>query len=905
MTDPDLTAKEWALISGTALPPPSPPTPLSLVSAGDFNALFTLPETQSLLTAGDTEYLHRTLDYPGYLQQCLSARPDTPPHTLLAIGIAALWSFIQANVTGPPLPFTPAALLLPPNTTTDAAFATRLEKATVTALTVDGETAYHLMPHALLLSLSKTLLNAPAATHGVATAPWWRLRVNFWHQRVLSEATAGLHDVIYEDAKAVAVLAEAQSGAVQARFLVERALVDTYFGHDTKALRGLEEAAERTGMVYALTGVMGKRTKFQQTDTSQLVVLARSKEEEEEGSGEEDKKAEESAPKALKLDDDTLLEAIAFTPKSTAVVEDAQGLPKELQELDPNDQPKLQPLDAAILLLVAETIKNTNPAEGLTREEMMPYAERVLKHSTNWEVYTLGLLVRSKMEGYRSRTVERGLLQLQAVVDQVIADTTQSTDSTTTTNTTTTFLPRAKEDEAAPVRDRLLYIHQLTVPTRWDLEAELASRWISMGGLRTALEIYERLQMWPEVALCWAATEKEEKARKVIHAQLFHPDTTTDEISPPPANAPRLWCILGDIDNNPSHYERAWEISGGRYARAKRSLARHYFSAKEYRKSADAYAASLHANPLNHASWFALGCCHLEMEDWDAAVEAFTRTVSIDETDAEAWSNLASALLHRTTQLPAQPEWHAGDGDDDNEAQRQDQADFELVQKENNKRNALAALKRASTSKYDSWRIWENLLIIAASVVPPSWTDVVVAMRRIIDLRKDSAGESCVDVDVLEMLVRHVVTSEQDASKPGLAKMVVELVEKEVTPLITHQERLWRIVGKVALWRGRPRDALEAEEKAWRAVQARPGVTDSTEGAWDGLVDATVELVGAYESLGGMERTEGLGAGEPVARDWRFKARSAVRGVMGRGKESWEDSRGWERLKEALEGLKN
>lgn len=901
MTDPDLAAQEWALISGAALPLPptattTATTPLSLVSAGDFSAVFSLPETRSLLAAGDTDYLDRTLDYAGYLQQCLSARPDTPPHTLLAIGIAALWSFIQANVTGPPLAFTPAALLLP--NTDDAECATRLERAAVAALTVDGETAYHLMPHALLLSLSKTLLNASATSKGVVTAAWWRMRVNFWHQRVLSEAAAGLHDVIYEDAKAVAHLAETQSGGVQARFLVERALVDTYFGHDTKALRGLEEAAERTGLVYALTGVMGKRTKFQQTDTSQLVVLARSK---EEGSGGGKKRAEEeSAPKALKLDDDTLLEAIAFTPKSTAVVEDAQGLPKELRALDPNDQPKLQPLDAAILLLVAETIKNTNPAEGLTREEMMPYAERVLKHSTNWEVYTLGLLVRSKMEGYRSRTVERGLLQLQAVVDQVIADTTQSTDSTTTT-----FLPRAKKDEAAPVRDRLLYIHQLTVPTRWDLEAELASRWISMGGLRTALEIYERLQMWPEVALCWAATEKEDKARKVIHAQLFHPDRTTDEISPPPANAPRLWCILGDIDSDPAHYERAWDISGGRYARAKRSLARHYFSAKEYKKSADAYAASLRANPLNHASWFALGCCHLELEDWDAAVEAFTRTVSIDETDAEAWSNLASALLHRTTQLPAQPEWHA-DGDNDNETQKQQgQADLELVQKENNKRNALAALKRASTTKYDSWRIWENLLIIAASVVPPSWTDVVVAMRRIIDLRKDTAGESCVDVDVLEMLVRHVVTSELDAGKPGLAKMVVELVEKEVAPLITHQERLWRVVGKVALWRGRPRDALEAEEKAWRAVQARPGVADSTEGAWEGLVDATVELVGAYESLGGMERTEGLGAGEPVARDWRFKARSAVRGVMGRGKESWEDSKGWERLKEALEGLKS
>jgi hypothetical protein len=41
-----------------------------------------------------------------------------------------------------------------------------------------------------------------------------------------------------------------------------------------------------------------------------------------------------------------------------------------------------------------------------------------------------------------------------------------------------------------------------------------------------------------------------------------------------------------------------------------------------------------------------------------------------------------------------------------------------------------------------------------------------------------------------------------------------------------------------------------------------------------------------------------------VAKDWRFKARLAVKGVMGRGKNNWEGTAGWERLKECLEGLK-
>ncbi len=37
---------------------------------------------------------------------------------------------------------------------------------------------------------------------------------------------------------------------------------------------------------------------------------------------------------------------------------------------------------------------------------------------------------------------------------------------------------------------------------------------------------------------------------------------------------PRLWCALGDLRLDDGCYQRAWERSGGRSARAKRSLAR-------------------------------------------------------------------------------------------------------------------------------------------------------------------------------------------------------------------------------------------------------------------------------------------------------------------------------------------
>jgi hypothetical protein len=250
-------------------------------------------------------------------------------------------------------------------------------------------------------------------------------------------------------------------------------MIDTYFGNDIAALKELGEAAALTGLKYALTGVIGKRTKFQQHETSQLVVLAKS--------AGQAVGIEGTKPKTLDLNDDTLLESISFTQSHSTTTKESTDLPAELAGVEAGDQPPLHPLDATILLLITETIKNTNPEDGITREQMMPYAERVLSHSTNWEVYTLGLLVRSRIEGSRARTVERSVLQLQVVVDQVITETTgtQTDGADTNKSIAPSFLPQPKEGESASIRERLLYIHQLPIPTWWELEAELASRWAS------------------------------------------------------------------------------------------------------------------------------------------------------------------------------------------------------------------------------------------------------------------------------------------------------------------------------------------------------------------------------------------------------------------------------------------
>lgn len=1009
---------------------------LDQTSKGDFSAILSHRKARLLLGHEDNSSTESIRlgnyggDYSEYIRRRLSALAGPSPQgdasdpsriEFLFIGVVALHAFLQSNVTGPPLSLQVTELIFPDFLLETPSKVEKVQQQMLQDLSVDGEAMYALTPHVELFWLAKTILCEPSVVGNKDGARWARMRVNFWHQKMLGENATSLQEEIFRDADFLAesVLKDDRTYGREARvqFVLERAAILTHHGFDVKAREDLQKAAKETGFEFAITGRLGKRTKFQEKEISQLVVLAKSAEEDKNdlshstsdgvkgalnGEGRTGNGTNDSGtrPQNLNLNDDTLLDSISFskiTSSAATTVQNEESLPSRLASLDPSNQPILKPQDSIILLSIASSITNTSPQHGLTREGTLPYATRVLEGgSTNWQIYTQALLVRSRIECYKSRTVERGVLQLQALVDQVIAETTSTISLTgngtssrhEATSAATTFLPRPELSESAPVSERLQYIHQLSSPTRWELEAELAVRWVSLGGLRTALEIYERLQMWAEAALCWAATDREDKARRIVRRQLYQPskgpetgvraDKIQDgekeeeewqgpERNPLPADAPRLYCILGDIDKDPNMYERAWEVSKHRYARAQRSLGRYHYAAKNFNGAEEAYAKSLTVSRLDHPTWFALGCVRLELENWQGAVDAFSRTVQLDDRDAEAWSNLAAALLRLSpsTSTTTPSTTKANDNDDDNDDDNNDQPSSTLINPSPQRplHDALAALKRASTLSHTSYRIWSNLLTVASRLRPPPYTDILIAQKRLIELGGPIEGESCIDAPILDRLVRHVIAldgadSNSDTAttpnsnananldidiitnpttkspqKPrphprGISKMLADLLEHDVLPLITSSRALYRILARWHLYRNRPARALDATERAWRAVLARlgwdVGMDDGGKG-WEEVVDATVELVDAYESLGPRERTEGLagggegewegdgeegeqgkgkGAGVLVCKEWRFKARSAVRGVLGRAKGAWEGSEGWARLKARGEGLR-
>ncbi|KAK1773501.1 hypothetical protein QBC45DRAFT_427532 [Copromyces sp. CBS 386.78] len=1022
---------------------------LEHVRSGHYVSVLTTEPAKKLIES------HVSSLYDTESQQQQQNVDDTPSaQDKVAVALSAFNTFLQINVTGP-VPdglaqveeeFTAAAS----GKTTKSKPLQATRKLCFKTLDVDGVSVYQYIPSIELFCLARWLLStqlgAANDVKGLDGEPleWLKLRVDVWHYKLITQPSLGPGSIFNKSLQwcevpslqgRIEASLETVQGAVTAennkdmevKWLVEKANVHIMLGQDAKAKEAIQKAAEVNKFQYMLSGALGKRTKFQEKATSQLVVLAKSADEVE-------KKADASKPKALELNDDTLLEDVQFTKGELGKhgeTDDKTGLPAELKGLEPDAQPQLSPLDQIILLTEATLKDAFSPSDTLTSEEILPFAVRVISDkSTNWQIYTQALLVRSRIEMHRSRTMERGVLQMQAVVDQVIFDTTAASASTSSETTNgekkkshvpaikisadgeliedkaaaankpTSFFPAAKPEDSAPAHVRLQYIHALSSPPRWHLESELAYSWAGVGSLVSALEIFKRLRLWAEVALCLAANARhddqdgrgaggEEKGKAIVRWRLFHRTGVTaaseeedaeadadDEVEnetldishfkesdffgpervPPPPNAPRLFCILGEMEDKPEHYERAWEISGQRYARAQKSLGEYWLSKQQMFKARDAYRKAVAVNRMSSELWNRLGDISLRLGDFAEAAESFSRGIAAADPiaggeDARTWSNLGSALyslyVERVKELQkAEREAAAASAEEEEEAEPlavkklvggseilpdEDESCItnpEKSQTDPSKRSpatllqqSLAAYKRGASIANDNWRIWDNVITLASRVRPPAVSEILLALNHIIKIR---ASEDALDIDVLKLLVNECVLSKgipadgpagvYDPPRGTQERAVCELLERQVAPLITKRHDLWAEIVRVREWKRDYAGAIDAAEKAWRAVYGAAagagaggllpsaGTGDGAEKswledeeAWKTVVERTVELVRLL-----MDHGQGV---EEIGAKWKTKARYPIRSVRGKAREAWEGSKGWKTLDGLLEEL--
>ncbi|EIW61519.1 tetratricopeptide repeat domain 27 [Trametes versicolor FP-101664 SS1] len=839
----------------------------------------------------------------------LSASEDAPvvkfAHNVdellrLVCAVACLHAFLQVNWTGPDLDIKPLDILALNPELSQVVNEDLLHQKTVAELAYGGEPAYHLAKAPLFLLLAKLLLDT--SFQHIESAPWWRLRTWRVHQQVLDEPVAIPSDVM----ESVVPLLDsfATEPDIAGRLLLEQGLLEHYVGHDKSAADYFVRAARATQLEYELTGALGKRTKFQQTELTQLILLAESR---KRGDGDGDgadanletggatheggdsttgtagpsppDAAIPAIPETLALNDDTLLEQTAFTSSSTA------GTPgSRLSHIDPASQPALHPLDQSILLALCLNVKNLSPAHGLTTEQMAPYVARVLSHPRNWSVHTMALLLRSRLEAHRTRTVERATLQLQALVDQ---------------------MPTAD----SPLAERLLLIHAIVLPSRWEMERELALRFLSIGVVKSALEIFERLEMWEEVVRCWQSMERTDKAvsivRDLLEGRKAEADTviargkaafsaTRMQVRDATREA-KLWCLLGDLEpeRGLEHYTRAWEVSKASSGRAMRSLGGYYFARGNYPDAVTCLRRAVAINPLLSRSWFVLGCALVRQEDWEGARDAFVRCVTIDDEDGESWNNLASMYLRMG---------EAGKTAAENAAREGRPEDAEKRIPFSNKLLAFRALKQGLKYAYDNWRMWTNYMIVAVDV--GEFSEACRALTRVVEHRAAKDGAACVDEDVLDKLVDAVTRGTGEAgshggegideltagtskvnTSTGLGRRVTDLFEGTILPRVS-SPRIFRARARLLTAEGRYEDALNAYLDGYRAGPAgtmERGETDVEK--WREAVGEVEEIVDVLRNFG--PRVDGF--------KWKLQARSIVRTFMGRTKD-FGDEPEWARL---------
>uniref|UniRef100_A0A7S1U0T7 Uncharacterized protein n=1 Tax=Phaeomonas parva TaxID=124430 RepID=A0A7S1U0T7_9STRA len=396
-----------------------------------------------------------------------------------------------------------------------------------------------------------------------------------------------------------------------------------------------------------------------------------------------------AAVRDIKMDDivdNIVLERPEFVDESkVAAANAAAGLGAEAEEEEGAETGLRHPVEQATVLALCLDVANSNPRDGITGDEMAPYIDAVVAAPMNWMVHSSALLERSWLECESLKRRERGIFQIQALVDQH------------TTRLTLTQSSAAAIEAADPAERRLRFLHAVAYPPRWELRRDLAQRYAGFGAFATAAEIYEELGLWEEVVDCFKVLERFGRAERLLRKQL--------EANGGMANAtPRMLTSLGDVTQDPTFYERAWEVSRGRYARAQVNLGSYHLGKGKMAEARDAYLLALAVKPLQPDIWFRLGAITMRLKEWDTSLNAFSNAVMQVPDAAEAWGNVGAIHMQKD--------------------------DYE---------SAYPALQEGLKHMRRNWRMWENQFITTVNL--GKYGEGLYICHQLLDMRDARAAE--------------------------------------------------------------------------------------------------------------------------------------------------------------------
>lgn len=644
-------------------------------------------------------------------------------------GVACLDLFIQCNWTGP---VPPLSSILPCDCS---------NQQILTRLSEDGEFINNpLMEGPLFLLVAKiVLVDCEESLTVCQTASLWALRCLAIQRQLSDERNDFMKNkilrLIDKVQESSTLLSEEQSRSSASQIHLEFGYLYLYY-YDTKRAREHFSAAQSVlGLQVELTGALGKRTRFQEKDCSQLIVLVH-KDESITGMPTDectDMCYKQNLPRDVPLTDDTFLNKIQL--KDT-----------NLQNMNGT---VLSPLDQAVILGLTHEHQKSQAVQRLDKENLLAYLEAVTRNPKAWCVQMMALLMRSKLEKDSKRRMERSMMQIQTLVDAI-------------------------ESSSPKVVDRQSLFYCVPLPSKWNIQKDLAQLLLDLGVVKSALEIFQQLHSWENVVFCYQNLGWYAKAEALIKDQLKIKETVL------------LWCLLGDTLKDATCYEKAWELSGCHSSRAQRSLGYLHLRAKEYCNSIPCFQKSLAINSLQEDVWFSLGCAAMASENLELASKAFHRCVSLDSWNGEAWNNLANVYI-----------------------------------KKGLKSQAHLALKEGLKMNYESWHMWENFLVVSVDV--GAFNDALLAYHRMMDLR-----DKYCDTEILGILVKAVnqgTLDNHEQSASCLKPKLLELMGRQ-TSQVTNNSDLWKLYFDL-YWNSKSQEdkekALNFLVKAHRTRTQAPG----------------------------------------------------------------------------------
>uniref|UniRef100_A0A7N6A1N5 Tetratricopeptide repeat protein 27 n=1 Tax=Anabas testudineus TaxID=64144 RepID=A0A7N6A1N5_ANATE len=599
---------------------------------------------------------------------------------VMALAVSCLHMFVQSNWTGPPVAINISDLL------PQALLSSQRQPLFETihsSLLLDGESVYSLVTNPFLLLLARVILTkCSSKMDSLQLLPWWTLRYVSLHQQILEAHSPQLLDLAHSMLKCQTVLLEHRNLAIQ--FHLECAYTSLTYYEYQPAKQHIKKAQELSQLNINMTGALGKRTRFQQKYLAQLILEV---------------KREQCQRDQIKddLSDDTVLDTI------------------NLAEPNQYELPDLSAEEQAVILGVCNDFQKNNPVHKLTEEELLAFTSCILSQPKFWAVEVTALCLRTKLEKGSSRCVERAMMQTQAIVDHF-------------------------EDKNCPITERLKAFYCCQAPPRWAIQKQLASLLTDLGCISSALLIYEKLELWEDVIICYERLGQHGKAEEIVRRELEKKET------------PSLYCLLGDILGDHQYYDRAWELSGRRSARAMRSKALLHLHKKEFQQCVDCFEQSLKINTLQLGVWFSLGCAYFALEGYEGAAKAFQRCVGLEPDNAEGWNNLSTAYIR--------------------------------LQK---KHKAFCTLQEALKCNYEHWQIWDNFITVSVDI--GEFAEAIKAYHRLMDLR-----ENYKDIQILQILVRAVVENMTDSQGQQAANLEPKLKELlgRVTSRHSSNSDIWR-----------------------------------------------------------------------------------------------------------------